>query len=265
MQALHTIYVSILQAKKLRDSQNPSLFTGYRLSQQLRQYPFHQMIGLLPRTLDQGTLLLHTPPKQEWPWEQPFLADLLRWLRALTWTMEPGTVTFLELALDFEESAQGTLPQAPQAKYKGVTPSLQERGRVLRLALATTQHLVTRGLLHQAHIITRCNSLIPLGGPAICRLSQRPYFACRAAMLPQIRKLAEYCEHTWTHKIGVHRTHNASISIPTAQNRVKSGGRQITKGFTREPAGRDRAGFRASDASQRVGGAVPPSGQTYTP
>ena len=73
-----------------------------------------------------------------------FLADLLRWLRALTWTQEAGTVTFLELALDFEEFAQRTLPHVPQAKFKGTTLSLQERGRVLRLAVSyqctTTRH-----------------------------------------------------------------------------------------------------------------------------
>ena len=56
----------------------------------------------------------------------PFLADLLRWLTALTWTVEPSTVTFLELAVDFEEYAQCTLPHAPHAKIKGCTLSPQE-------------------------------------------------------------------------------------------------------------------------------------------
>ena len=94
----------------------------------------------------------------------PFLADVLRWLRELHWTPEPGTVTFLELALDFEEFAQRTLPHAPQAKFKGTTLSLQERGRVLRLAVANAQRLVTKGHLHPARVVTRCSSLVPLGG-----------------------------------------------------------------------------------------------------
>ena len=72
-------------------------------------------------------------------------------------------MTFLELALDFEEFAQRTLPHAPQAKFKGTTLSLQERGRVLRLAIASAQRLVTKGQLHPARIATRCNSLVPLG------------------------------------------------------------------------------------------------------
>ena len=136
----------------------------------------------------------------------PFLADILRWLRALTWPQEPGTVTFLELALDFEEFAQRTLPHAPQAKFKGTTLSLQERGRVLRLAITNAQRLVTKGQLHPARIVARYSSLVPLGGPALCGLNRRPYFACRAALHTHILKLAEYCEHAWTAKVGILRT-----------------------------------------------------------
>ena len=111
--------VAVLQARKLRDTQSPMLFMGSSLSQQLRQYPYHQLVGPLPRPENKGLLLLRTPKKVEWQWEMPFLADLLCWLRELHWAPEPGTVTFLELALDFEEFAQRTLPHAPQAKFKG--------------------------------------------------------------------------------------------------------------------------------------------------
>ena len=159
-----------------------------------------------PRPEEKGTLLLRTPKKPEWQWEMPFLADLLRWLRALTWTHEPATVTFPELALDFEEFAQHTLPHAPQAKFKGTTLSLQERGRVLRLAITSAQRLVTKGHLHPARIVTRCNSLVPLGGLALCGLNRRPYFACRTALHTHILKLAEYCEHAWAAKVGILRT-----------------------------------------------------------
>ena len=143
----------------------------------------------------------------EWQWEMPFLVDLLRWLRELHWTPEPGTVTFLELALDFEEFAQRTLPHSPQAKFKGITLSLQERGRVLRLAVANAQRLVTKGHLHPARVVTRCSSLVPLGGPALCGLNRRPYFTCRSAMSTHIQQLAAYCERTWATKVGLNRTH----------------------------------------------------------
>ena len=82
-----------------------------------------------------------------------------------------------------------------QAKFKGTTLSLQERGRVLRLAITSAQRLVTKGQLHPARIVTRCNSLVPLGGPALCGLNRRPYFACRAPLHTHILKPAEYCEH----------------------------------------------------------------------
>ena len=207
LNTLHTMFVAVLQARKVRDAQAPAVFPGTARSQQLRQYPYQQLVGPLPYSGEKDTLLLRTPKKHEWPWEMPFLADLLRWLRALTWTQEPGSVTFLELALDFEEFAERTLPHAPQAKFKGTTLSLQERGRVLRLAMNSVQRLVTKGQLHPARIVTRCSSLVPLGGPALCGLNCRPYFAGRNAMLFHIQKLAAYCEQLWSFKVGAHRVH----------------------------------------------------------
>ena len=63
------------------------------------------------------------------------MTNLLRWLRALRWPDERGTITFLELALDFEEISERTLPATPQARFRGHSLSLQEQARVLRLAL----------------------------------------------------------------------------------------------------------------------------------
>ena len=77
---------------------------------------------------------------------------------------------------------------------------------MLRLAITSARRLVTKGQLHPARIVTRCNSLVPLGGPALCGLNRRPYFACRAALHTHILKLAEYCEHAWTAKVGILRT-----------------------------------------------------------
>ena len=48
-------------------------------------------------------------------------------------------MSFIELALDFEEYAERTLPVA---KFQGHTLPLQEGARVLRLALCTLQKLV---------------------------------------------------------------------------------------------------------------------------
>ena len=155
-------------------------------------YPYRQLTGPVPRTENLGTLTLaqRKPTAKTWPWELPFLADLLSWT-------QPGTVTFIQLALDFEETSQRTLPTAPQAKYRGTALPLQERAKVLRLALCTNQKLVTRGALHPAKVITRANSVVPLGGPQQSGLSRRPYFVSRRAMVGHIAKLSQYCEETW--------------------------------------------------------------------
>ena len=71
----------------------------------------------------------------------------------------------------------------------------------------SVQRLVTKGQLHPARIVTRCSSLVPLGGPALCGLNCRPYFAGRNAMLFHIQKLADYCEQLWSSKVGAHRVH----------------------------------------------------------
>ena len=97
-----------------------------------------------------------------------------------------------------------------------------ERGRVLRLAITSAQRLVTKGQLHPARIVTRCNSLVPLGGPALCGLNRRPYFACRNALHTHILQLAEYNEHAWTVKVGILRTH-ATRSYAYRATKVSSG------------------------------------------
>ena len=129
-----------------------------------------------------------------WPWETQFLADLLKWLAALVWADEVGTVSFLELAMDFEAHAKQALPAAPQAAFRWTALPLQERARVLRLALSTLGKLVKTGSLHRARVVTRCASLVPLGGPLLCGLSRRPYFACCEDMGHHVSELAGYCE-----------------------------------------------------------------------
>ena len=140
---------------------------------------------------------LHNPTARTWPWEKPFVADLLAWLRALQWTEDTDTVSFIELALDFEEHAARTLPAAPQAKFQGHTLPLPERARVLRLALCTHRKLVKSGSLHPAKVITRATSLVPLGGPPVAGLNRHPYFSCHDAMHEHVQLLASYCESTW--------------------------------------------------------------------
>ena len=97
---------------------------------------------------------------------------------------------FIQLALDFEEYAERTLLAAPQAKFQGHTLPLQERAKVLRLALGTPQKRVKSGSVHPAKVITRATSLVPPGGPPMAGLNRRPYFACHSAMHKHIQHFA---------------------------------------------------------------------------
>ena len=75
---------------------------------------------------------------KEWGWEQAFLVDLLLWLAKLQWMPQgSGQVTFMELAMDFEATAGRALPPSPQSSLQGVSLSLHERARVLRVAMAS--------------------------------------------------------------------------------------------------------------------------------
>ena len=116
LRAVHSMYVCIIAARKKRDAHSPSIFAGYRLSQQVRQYPYQQLVGPLPQTVAHGALTLRTPKGHEWKWEKSFLADLLGWLRALTWPEEPRTVTVLQLAIDFEDLGAKDPPTCASGK-----------------------------------------------------------------------------------------------------------------------------------------------------
>ena len=126
---------------------------------------------------------------------------------------------------------------------------------------------MTKGRLRPTHIITVCNSLIPLGGPPICGLSQRSYFPYWAAMLSQVCKLAECCERTWTHKIGVHRTHTVH---PYEYRPRKTESEVEAHTLQRALQGNLQVGVAPAlghvmPAKGEGGGGVPPLGQTCTP
>ena len=103
-------------------------------------------------------------------------------------------MSFIKLALDFEEHTEHTLLAA---KFQGHTLPRQERAKVLRLTLCTLQMLVKTGSLRPAKVITRATSLVPLGGLLVAGLNRRLYFACRGAMQTHIQHLSSYTESTW--------------------------------------------------------------------
>ena len=90
-------------------------------------------------------LTLEGVTEKAWPWGTQFLTDLLKWQGAPVGADEVCTVSFLELAMDFEAHAKWDLPAAPQAALRGTALPHQERARVLRLALSTLGKLVKTG------------------------------------------------------------------------------------------------------------------------
>ena len=80
--ALHTMFVSVLAARKKHHQNTPRLFPKARVDS-ARAYPCQQLVGPLPRPPETPVVSLHNPTKRTWPWEVSFITDLLRWLRAL--------------------------------------------------------------------------------------------------------------------------------------------------------------------------------------
>ena len=163
-------------------------------------YPFHQLVGPLPRRLP-PTTTFREPTVSQWKWPDRFRSNPISWLTELQWIDAPGQVTSLELALDFEAFSRRPIPPAPEAKHErtGVLP-LPERGRVLRMALATLQGLATTGEVVPAKAVKKCKSLVPLGGPPVIGLSKRPHFTMRPAMLDHIKKMQQYNTNRWAKK-----------------------------------------------------------------
>ena len=116
-------------------------------------------------------------------------------------------------------------PRGPQAAFRGTALPLQERARVLRLALGTLEKLVKTGSLHPAREGTRSASLVPLGGALLCGLSRRPYFACREEMCHHVHELAIYCEarttlgsvRSWGKRPSVYRLRRTSEHVAAAR------------------------------------------------
>ena len=84
--------------------------------------------------------------------------------------------------MDFECFAGRSLPASPQAIYRATALPLPERARVLKLALVTLQKHAVSGQVVLGGVLTKCTSIVPLGGPTVVGISARPYFTRRSPM-----------------------------------------------------------------------------------
>ena len=68
-------------------------------------------------------------------------------------------MSFMELALDFESHTGRPLPSTPQVRFKGTELTLQEKGRVPRLAVTLPGTTLGKESIVLAPVTTRCRSL----------------------------------------------------------------------------------------------------------
>ena len=94
MECLHAMMLAVLRARMRVDQQTPLLFGARGLVRGLRGYPYWQLVGPLPGPpTGLGGLELSGISPSTWPWEMPFLSELLAWLGELVWADKVGTLT----------------------------------------------------------------------------------------------------------------------------------------------------------------------------
>ena len=72
--------------------------------------------------------------------------------------------------------------------------SLHERARVLRVVLSVLQKHVIQGSMLCGEMISRANSLVPMGAGLMVGLTSRPYFTRRGGVPIQLLGLRDYSE-----------------------------------------------------------------------
>ena len=141
---------------------------------------------------------------RDWRWGNDFLPAMLCWLQELQRLPTDDDVpvghrqvSFMELALDFESHAGRPLPPTPQSRFTGSEMSLQEKGRVLRLAVTLMGRAAGRESVLPAAITTRCRSLVPLGAGTVVGVTGRPLFTRLAAVWHHLQRLRQYNLERW--------------------------------------------------------------------
>ena len=126
------------------------------------------------------------------------------WLQDLEWLAADDTlphghghVFFMELALDFESQAGRPLPPIPQSRFAGTELSLQEKGRVVRLAVTLMGKAAGRESVLPAPITNHCRSLVLLGAGPVVGVKGRPLFTRPMAVWHHLKRLQRYNSEQW--------------------------------------------------------------------
>lgn len=140
---LHSMMATILLNRMHVDEAGRTLFLhrlGPPCPPRFCEYPFMELTTVLPNPSQHPSHIsggIWPIAISQWGWELGFRDALVQWLRSLSWQCEASTVTFLELALDFEPHSGRCLPFSPHSRLAVVNISLQEKARMLRFAMVT--------------------------------------------------------------------------------------------------------------------------------
>ena len=188
---LHCMFLAVMRARKQRDEEESLLFPVEQRKAPQEQYPWHQLQPPFPRPTKTCLPAMGQLPR-DWKWGPDFQPAVLRWLSELQWLPRDDSlpeahrqVSFMELALDFESYTGRPLPLTPQTRFKGGEMSLQEKGRVLRLAVSLLGKAAGRESILPAGFTNRCRSLVPLGAGTTAGVKGRPIFTRPAAVWHQ--------------------------------------------------------------------------------
>ena len=141
---------------------------------------------------------------RDWKWGNDFLPAMVAWLQDLEWLPADDTlpqghghVSFMELALDFKTHAGRPLPPTPQSRFTGTELSLQEKGRVVRMAVTLMGKAAGRESILLARVTNHCRSLVPLGAGLVVGVKGRPLFTRPMAAWHHLKCLHKYNAEGW--------------------------------------------------------------------
>ena len=161
------MFRTVLQARMQWEEEQNLLFPIQTRKVPREEYPWYQLQPLRPRA-QRTSLPAMGALSRNWQWGTDFLPAMVAWLQDLEWLPADDTllqghgyVSFMELALDFETHAGRPLPPTPQSRFIGTELSLQEKGRVMRLAVTLMGKAA--GWLSAAHNHRQCATCAAVG------------------------------------------------------------------------------------------------------
>ena len=195
---LHGMFRTVLWARMQREEEQNLLFPIQTRNVPREEYPWYQPQPPRPRA-QRTSLPAMGALSRDWKWGTDFLPAMVAWLQDLEWLPADDTllqghghVSFMELALDFETHAGRPLPPTPQSRFAGTELSLQEKGRVMRLAVTLMGKAAWKESILPARISNHCRSLVPLRAGPVVGVKGRLLFTRPMAVWHHLKRVQKY-------------------------------------------------------------------------